>query len=351
MIRTIPLTHQPSREASRTSRRSLLQAAVGGAALLYRIAEPALVCGAPREISGGDSTYAEVVRRLRGPMASITIPYNKDFSIDHGSLRAWVDFVCERKAPIIFLTFGDSEIRNLSEQEIEAVMRTVAVQTKNRSLVIGGTPHGWTGQTIDFINRLEDAGVDAVNVHLYTDDATDIMRALAEIAAKTRLPLVAYEETKYSVDLVCQIAKIPGFVGMKCHSELYQYYDFIRETKNDDFQVLSGGQMKQFLFGYLVGSPAYLCPFAPFAPQVSLEFYEALKRNDVTVARKIIFDYEEPLLRITTPLDYPQAYKSALYLAGLYKTNLVRPPLASNAVSDLEPLRTFLKQKHLIGGG
>ena len=282
-------------------------------------------------------------------MASITIPYNKDFTIDHGSLRAWVDFVCERRAPILFLTYGDSEIYNLSEKEVESVMRTVAAQAKGRSLVVGGTPHGWTGRTIDFVNRMGDCGVDAVNVHLYTKNETEIQRALTEVAEKTNLPLLAYE-SNFSLDLVRRIAKVPGLVGMKCHAELYRYYDFIRETRDDGFQVLSAGQMKHFLFGYLIGSPAYLCPLTPFAPQIGLQFYQALEEGDYDEARQYIFDFEEPLLKVTIPLGYPHAYKSALYLAGLYKTNLMRPPKASNSLSSLEPLRAFLEEKDLIGG-
>ena len=280
-------------------------------------------------------------------MASITVPYNKDYSIDHGSLRGWVDFMCENKAPILFQTYGDGELYNLNEQEIEAVIRTVAKQAKGRSLVIGGTPRGWTGQAVDFINRLEASGVDAVNVHVYSRNEDEIHRALLQVAEKTQLPLLAYE-SGFSLDLTKRIAKIPRMVGMKCHAELYNYYKFIRETKEHHFGILSAGQMKHFLFGYLIGSPAYLCPLTPFAPEIGLKFYQALVMGDIQEARKYIFNYEEPLLKTTRLLGYPNAYKSALYLTGHYKTNLMRPPKKTNSLSDIEPLREFLAIKGLL---
>jgi len=90
----------------------------------------------------GDGAVRKVRDQMKGPMASITIPYNKDYSIDHGALRGWVDYMCEKKVPILFLTYGDSELYNLSEQEIEAVIRTVAGQARGRALVTGGTLHG-----------------------------------------------------------------------------------------------------------------------------------------------------------------------------------------------------------------
>ena len=87
-------------------------------------------------------------------------------------------------------------------------------------------------------------------------------------------------ETHVTITRVGIAADKPAILSSS-HAELYNYYDFIRETRGDDFQVLSAGQMKHFLFGYLIGSPAYLCPLTPFAPQVGMDFYDALQRNDI----------------------------------------------------------------------
>ena len=322
------------------NRRSLIKLGLAAA--------PAIVTASPAPTaSAKPSSPKQVFERLKGPMASITMAYNKDYSIDHGSLRGWVDFMCDQQVPILFMTYGDSELYNLSEGEIEAVVRTVADQARGRTLVCGGTPRGWTGQLVNFINRLEDSGVDAVSVHNYSQNEEEIYRALAQVAEQTKLPLLAYE-AKWSVDLVSRIAKLPQFVGMKCHAELYRYYDLIRATRNDDFGVLSAGQMKHFLFGNLIGSPAYLCPLTPFAPQVGARFYAAMQRGDMSAARQVIYDFEEPLLKVTIPLGYPHAYKSALYLTGHYKTNAVRPPKLTNTMEQIKPLRELLRQFSLV---
>ena len=332
---------------TRIDRRALLRTVAAGLPLALTGRLAAMAGEGSAAAKTGDSAAMRVLDRLRGPMASITIPYQKDYSIDHGSLRSWVDFMCHAKAPILFLTYGDSELYNLTEPEIEAVIRTIAGQARGRSLVIGGTPRGWTGQMVDFINRLEDSGVDAVNVHPYSTDEEEIYRALSQVAERTRLPLLAYE-SNYSLGLVKRVARLPRFVGMKCHAELYRYYDFIRATRNDNFGVLSAGQMKHFLFGYLIGSPAYLCPLTPFAPQVGLMFYQALKAGDVPEARRIVYEYEETLLKVTIPLGYPHAYKSALYLTGRYKTNRMRPPKQTNTPAEIEPLRRYLTEKGIL---
>jgi len=305
----------------------------------------------PRTLTAGEAVMQRsdrcqsVLDRLKGPMASITIPYNKDYSIDHGSLRAWVDFMCEKKAPILFMTYGDSELGLLTEQEIEAVIRTVTKQAQGRSLVLGGTGVWWTGRTIDFINRVEDSGVDAINVHIgklvRKDD--DIYEAFRQIDERTEVPFLSSSDT-YSVDLMKRLASLPKMIGDKCHEELFNYHAYIRATKKYNFAILSGGQMKHFLFGYLVGSAAYLCPITPIAPQIGIGFYDALKRGDMDQSREIVYKYEDGLLQITIKLGYPHCYKSLLYLARLYKTTLVRPPRRSNRPEDLGPLKEFLQE-------
>src|SRR5262245_21317610 len=65
--------------------------------------------------AGGDAApvskqAAAVLQRLKGPMASVTMPYKEDFSLDLDSLRKWVAFMCERKIPVLFMTLGDSEL-------------------------------------------------------------------------------------------------------------------------------------------------------------------------------------------------------------------------------------------------
>ena len=201
----------------------------------------------------------KVLDRLKGPMASITIPYNKDFSVDHGSLRAWVDFMCEKKQPILFLTYGDSELGFLTEQEIEKVIRTVTGQARGRTLVIGGTGAWWTGRTVEFINRVADSGVDAINVHIgeLTRNEDELYDAFREIDERTEVPLLTYDR-EYSMDLMKRLAQLPKVIGDKCHEELYDYYMICRETREYNFAVLSAGLMQHFLFGYFAGSTAYL---------------------------------------------------------------------------------------------
>jgi 5-dehydro-4-deoxyglucarate dehydratase len=239
----------------------------------------------------------------------------------------------------------------LSEAEIEAVIRTVADEADGRALVVGGTGGWTTEQLVPFVLRLLDSGVDAMNIHLNSRIAggDQIRRVFDAIAAKTDLPLLAYEENKnFDLALIKQLAKMPTVVGMKCHEPLYGFYDYTRSTRDDGFAVLGAGLMRQFLFGQQVGSPGYLCLMSSFAPRIALEFYAAMQQGDYPAAQRIVFEYEEPLMEVVKPLSFPQTYKSLHYIAGLYRTNLMRSPREGNTEAQLEPLRAHLKERYGI---
>ena len=74
------------------NRRRFLQASLAGTSLLSP-AGHASASAAQASRKADVANEQQVLERLKGPMASITIPYNKDYSIDHGSLREWVDFM------------------------------------------------------------------------------------------------------------------------------------------------------------------------------------------------------------------------------------------------------------------
>jgi 4-hydroxy-tetrahydrodipicolinate synthase len=292
----------------------------------------------------------KVYQRLHGPQAAITVPYNADLSVDYDTLAMWVDYVCESRPPILFFTYGDGEVDALSEEEIAQINVTVSKQARGRALVVGATGAWWTGRTVDFVKKMEDSGLDAINLHFSPRirSVDELYPAFEAIAAKTDIPLLIYDNGDLPAATIVKLASLPQVVGVKSHAGLYAFYDQVRQTAGTHFAVLGAGQMKQYLYGGLIGSPGYLCPLAPIAPTVSWSFYDAVRAGNEEKATSIIKEYEEPLIRETIPLRYPQAYKAMLYLVGIYKTNLVRPPRITPPTSSLESLKSFLKEKSII---
>jgi len=334
----------------RCTRRSLLKWSLAGA--VGTLASP-MNALAEALAAGGHRTEKAlaVYHRLRGPMASITPSFTEDFALDEDSLRRWMDFMCEQQMPVVFFTFGDGEIDALSEEEIGRINLIAAERAKGtRTLVVGATGPWWTGRTADFVKRMEDGGLEAINIHFSPTihDEKMVMPALEQIAARTEIPLLVYDDGNWPTSLITRTADISQVAGVKSHGAIYPFYMQAHETLDMRFAVLGPGQMKQFLYGAQVGSPAYLCPIAPVAPRVSLAFYEAVMAQRWDEAQRIVAEDEVELLKLTIPLGYPQAYKALAHLAGFYATPNVRPPRLSPTVEAMAPLKAFLTEKGWI---
>ena len=66
-----------------------------------------------------------VLERLKGPVATIIVPFNQDYSVDHSALRDWVDFLASRGVPILIFTYGStamSVLEALRAGDIEATV-------------------------------------------------------------------------------------------------------------------------------------------------------------------------------------------------------------------------------------
>ena len=116
----------------------------------------------------------------------------------------------------------------------------------------------------------------------------DLFSFYRRVAEKTERVLLAHTVggPGLNAEMVQRISEIENLVGMKNDGDqFYDYYDFIR-AGGKDFAVISGGQMRNFFFGYQIGSPAYLCPLVTTAPRVSMAFYRHLVEGRSDRARQ-----------------------------------------------------------------
>ena len=291
----------------------------------------------------------EVLERLRGSVATIIIPFNEDYSVDHGALRDWVDFMVVRGVPVLILTYGSAEMFNLEEREILDISRTVAQANKGRAVFVSGTGYWWEERCVRFIRKACDQGADAVFLHVNHQVAAkgdELFGFYQRVAERTQCVLLAHTVggPGFNGELVRRLSRIDNIVGMKNDGDqFYDYYDYIR-AGGEDFAVISGGQMRNFFFGYQMGSPAYLCPVVTLAPEVSLAFYEHMVEGRLDQARRFIIEFEEPMLYASEDLGWGQLIKSALHLTGHFPTGLRRPPCPSLKPEQEPRVRRMLEE-------
>ena len=275
---------------------------------------------------------AMALQRLKGPVVPINICFNEDGSVNEEAVAGYVNWLCDQGVPVLLLTAGSSEYGGLSDKDVWSLTRTIAEVNAGRSLFVTSTRFWNTTDTRRFLAHADQVGADAVKVQIgamtpSTRDALLTYFDLIEDASDIPLLLWTIRQPPFPVDAAAELAKRPNIIGMKNDGEQFSgYYDYIRATRDQDFAVLSGGQMRNFVFGHQLGSTGYLCTIAPFRPDLALEFYDLVVQRNYEQAWAFVFRYEEPWLQWAIEQGWLEAIKTALHVGGHYPNNLLAPP-------------------------
>ena len=291
----------------------------------------------------------QVFERLKGPVVPVNVCFASDDSVDYKAVKRYVGWLSEQKVPVILLTMGSSELYNLTSEEIWKLTAEVAEGVGGRSLFIASTGFWPSAESGEFLKHCDRVGVDAVKVQISTwmQPTQEVILGYFDLIQEASdIPLLSWSaDPPIPVDVVAQLAQRPQLVGMKNDGHpFYDYYELIRATMGKNYGVISGGQMRNFMFGYPIGSPAYLCPIAPFRPDIALEFYGALADGRNDKAWNVVFNYEEPWMREAGKLDWLQSIKSALRLYGLYPNNRPRSPKPSHTPEQMAQVKDVLQK-------
>lgn len=291
---------------------------------------------------------ADVLERLKGPVVPLNICFHDDGTVDFDAVARYVDWLCSQGAPVLLLTYGSSEFASLSDDDIRRLTTVVAKANAGRSLFIAGTGF-WTPRVCrEFLAYADDAGADAVKVHLHPflpKTREFVLGYYDRLRGASSIPLLLWgiAPNPIPVDVVAELARRPEIAGMKNDADqFYDYYDLIRATREAGFAVVSGGQMRNFAFGFQVGSPAYLCTVAPFRPDIALAFYRRLVEGRFGDAWQMVYRYEERWLKKAVEVGWLGAIKTALHLHGRYPNAIPCPPVPGLAPAQTEEVRVVL---------
>ena len=294
------------------------------------------------------SRASEVVERLKGPVVPVNICFNEDDAIDYEAMEGYVDWLCTERVPVILLTYGSSEFAALSADEIWRLSELFARTVAGRSLFVASTGYWSISECRDFLQRAERAGVDAVKVQIdpwLGQEPHVIVGYFDGIGSAAEIPLLVWGPwpAPYPVEAVRELAAREQVVGIKNDGDAFDvYYDLLRATADESFAVISGGQMRNFMFGYPLGSAAYLCTVAPFRPALALEFYGHLQADRLDDAWAMVARFEDTWLQVAVRHDWLGSIKVAMELYGLVPNARLRRPRRSLDTGAREAVRGTL---------
>lgn len=302
-------------------------------------------------MTGETETTARRLREgMEGGVLSFPLTsFHDDGSLDPDGFRAHVADRLATAPGALFPACGTGEFFSLDEDEYRQVVTVAVEEAAGRVPVVAGTGYGWA-QAARFARIAEEAGADALLVlphYLVGAPQEGLVAQLEQIAARTRLPLIAYQrgQVAYTPASLRRIADIPNVIGLKDgHSDL------------DRLQRLTLAAPQGFLFfngaataeiqarAYAtVGVPAYSSAVHAFAPEIANAFFTALRAHDDKAMDRLLRDFYVPFveLRDRVPGYAVSLVKAAARLRG-GPVGPVRAPLTDPSPADLADLRALL---------
>jgi len=296
----------------------------------------------------------ETVRRLRDGMAQgvLSFPltsFHDDGSLDPDGFRAHVAAQIATAPGAVFPACGTGEFFSLDEDEYRQVVTIAVEEAGGRLPVVAGVGYGWA-QAARFARIAEEAGADALLVlphYLVAAPQDGLVAQLEQLAARTRLPLIAYQrgQVTFTAATLRRVAAIPGVIGLKDgHSDLDRLQRLTLAAP-DGFLFFNGAATAEIQArAYAtVGVPAYSSAVHAFAPEIANAFFTALRDGDDKSVDRLLRDFYVPLveLRDRVPGYAVSLVKAAARLRGR-PVGPVRAPLTDPSPTDLADLGALL---------
>ncbi|EFL32038.1 5-dehydro-4-deoxyglucarate dehydratase [Streptomyces viridochromogenes DSM 40736] len=295
-----------------------------------------------------------VAHRLREGMAGgvLSFPltsFRDDGTLDPDGFRAYVADRLAASPGAVFPACGTGEFFSLDEDEYRQVVTVAVEEAAGRVPVVAGIGYGWA-QAARFARIAEDAGADALLVlphYLVAAPQDGLVAQLEQIAARTRLPLIAYQrgQVAFTAASLVRIAALPGVIGLKDgHSDLDRLQRLTLAAP-EDFLFFNGAATAEIQArAYAtVGVPAYSSAVHAFAPEIADAFFAALRDDDHGTVDTLLRGFYVPLveLRDRVPGYAVSLVKAAARLRG-HRVGPVRAPLTDPSPADLAALTALL---------
>ncbi|MDP7741891.1 MAG: dihydrodipicolinate synthase family protein [Lentisphaeria bacterium] len=295
--------------------------------------------------------------RLKGAVVPLNLCFNDNGTVNDDAVCNYVDWLASEKTPVILLTYGSSEFAWLTDDDLWRLTEKIAKTIDGRSLCVSSTGFWTPRRCREFLQHADAVGVDAVKVQINIFDGPngDVITAyFDEIEGASDIPLLMWWNPggfhrTMPPDIraaFAGIGKRPNVVGIKNDGcPFSDLYALSRDLTGHNCAAVSGGLMSNFLFGQVHGAPAYLCPIAPFRPDIAIELGNQVEAGNTEAALDIIYLYEEPMMAFAQTVNWLVLLKSAVMILGLYPDNRVGSPLKLRATGEeFERIRKFYEE-------
>jgi len=306
-----------------------------------------------------------LVEAFRGILPAMQVPYHEDLSVDEVELRRFAGWLASQRGIGGLVTNGHTgEVFALSPKERAEVTRIVADEVAGKVPVISGICCEGVNEAIEHAQMAREAGASGLLVmppHYWLRfgmEPEHVVDHFTAIGRSTGINLIvhvypAWTKASYSSALLAQLVRLPWVTTVKIGTRELSKYD-------RDLQAIRAANPRctiltchdEYLLATMVqGVDGALVGFASFIPEWIAGLYESVCNNDLrgaqTMQRKINALKEVVYAAGEPSGDAHARMKTAMMLAGRFRSNRVRPPIRVPGAPAVEKIRAAVEQAGL----
>src|SRR2546423_4295259 len=294
---------------------------------------------------------------MRGCATALVTPFNADGAIDEGRMRALIDRQIKGGVKLLVPCGTTGESATMTEEEDARVIGLTIDVARGRAKVIAGAGSSSTASAIDYFQRAQDAGADAVlQVAPWYNKPTQEglyahFRAIAE--AIPDLPIMLYNvpgrtSSNIAAQTTLRLARdCENVVAVKeASGNLSQIMEILRE-RPAGFSVLSGDDAVTFPL-IALGAEGIVSVASNEVPDLMSRMTNFALEGKWDEARELHYRIL-PLMEINFIESSPGPVKAAMAMMGLLEEHF-RLPLVPIAETSRERIREVISELGLLAG-
>jgi 5-dehydro-4-deoxyglucarate dehydratase len=257
--------------------------------------------------------------------------------------RGRLEWLAPYGATALFAAGGTGEFFSLTGDEYPRIIRAAVDTCRGKVPIIAGAG-GPTRFAIACAKAAEEAGAHGILLlpHYLTEAGQEGLAAHVEAVCKSvKFGVIVYNRgtSKLQPATLAQLAeRCPNLVGFKDGVGDIELMSSIHIKMGERFAYLGGLPTAEvYAAAYkALGTPVYSSAVFNFIPRTALQFYEAVRTDDIATQHRLLREFFMPYLEIR---NRGQGYAVSIVKAGAklvgHDAGPVRPPL-----TDLKPEET-----------
>ncbi|MDP3520617.1 MAG: 5-dehydro-4-deoxyglucarate dehydratase [Hydrogenophaga sp.] len=278
--------------------------------------------------------------------------FDADGNFDPKGYAARLEWLAPYGATALFAAGGTGEFFSLTAEEYPGIIQTAVDTCRGKVPIIAGAG-GPTRFAIQCAQAAEKAGAHGILLlpHYLTEAGQEGLIAHVEAVCKSvKFGVIVYNRNvcKLTPDSLAILAeRCPNLIGFKDGVGNIETMSSIYMKMGDRFAYLGGLPTAEvYAAAYkALGTPVYSSAVFNFIPKTAMDFYEAVRTDDMATQHRLLKSFFMPYLELRNRCE---GYAVSIVKAGAtlvgHTAGPVRAPLTDLKPAEMAQLRALIDQ-------